>query len=280
MGTSWYLDVNRLARESPWAHGFMAAYAEKAPSPVGVGLLFLAVLVILAWLVARYDPERMAGVAWVGLGVFVALGVQQAVAPVLDEPRPYHVLRHVELLVQASSAPLPDARTAMAGAVVAGLFLARRRWLGSLALLAALLLAFARVYVGADYPADVAAGLGLGAAIELALWPFAAWLLRPPLESLAGSRVGALVSAGHGRQKQVRQSAAPKLGQARMPNERVMDALRVASEAARHAGNSAPPIRPTQPNGTGGEVSVSQAGPTGARQPHPSTREEARTATP
>lgn len=280
MGTSWYLDVNRLARKSHWAHGFMAAYAEKALSPVGAGLLVLAALIILAWLVARHDPDRMAGVAWVWLGALVALGVQQAVAPVLDEPRPYHALRHVELLVPASSAPLPDARTAMAGAVVAGLFLARRRWLGLLALLAALLLAFARVYVGADYPADVAAGLGLGAAIELALWPLSAWLLRPPLESLAGSRAGALVSAGHGRQKQVRQPAAPKLGQARMPNERVMDALRTASEAARRGGNSAAPNGSTQPNGTGGDVSVSQASPTGATQHHPSMREEARTATP
>ena len=279
MGTSWYLDVNGFARKSHWAHGFMAAYAEKALSPVGAGLLVLAALIILAWLVARYDPDRMSGVAWAGLGAFVALGVQQAVAPVLDEPRPYRALRHVELLVPASGSPLPDARTAIAGAVVAGLFLARRRWLGSLALLAALLLAFARVYVGADYPADVAAGLGLGGAIELALWPLCAWLLRPSLESLAGSRLGVLVSAGHGRQKRLRQPAAPKLGQARMPNERVMDALRAASEAARHSGNAAPPNGAAPPDSAGGDVSVPQASPAGAGH-RPSTREEARTPTP
>jgi membrane-associated phospholipid phosphatase len=280
VGTSWYLDVNRLARKSHWAHGFMAAYAEKALSPVGAGLLVLAVLIILAWLVTRYDPDRMVGVAWAGLGAFVALGVQQAVAPVLDQPRPYHALRHVLLLVPASGSPLPDARTAMAGAVVAGLLIARRRWLGSLALLAALLLAFARVYVGADYPADVAAGLGLGATIELALWPLCAWLVRPSLESLAGSRLGVLVSAGHGRQKRSRQPVAPKLGQARMPNERVMDALRAASEAARHGGNSAPPKGATQTDSAGSDASIQQASIAGAGQHPPSTREEARSATP
>ena len=240
MGTNWYLDVNRFARKSHWAHRFMADYAQKTLSPVGAGLLALAALLLIAWFVARYDPSRMASVAWGGLGAFVALGAQQALAPALDQPRPYNVLHHVELLVPASGSPLPDARTAMAGAVVAGLFLARRRWLAMLALLLALFLAFARVYVGADYPADVAAGLGFGAAVEVVLWPLCVWLMRPLLESFAGSSFGFLVSAGRVAPRPSRPQAPAKLGQARMPNARVMDALRAASEAARNANHATP----------------------------------------
>ena len=235
MGTSLYLDLNRLARRSQWAHGFMAAYAEKAASPVGAGLLVLAVLLLGAWLVARHRPEGVTGALWGGLGALVALGAQQLVAPLLDEAPPYRVLHHVELLVPASGAPLPDARTAMAGAVVTGLYLARRHGLASIALVAALLLAFARVYVGADYPADVAAGLGFGAAVELVLWPFCGWLLGRLVEGLAAGPLGVVVAAGNAAPKPSRQAPPLRLSQVGAPNARVIDALKAASEAARNA---------------------------------------------
>ena len=230
-----YLDLNRLARRSQWAHGFMAAYAEKGLSPVGVGLLVLAVLLLGGWLVARHRPEGVTGALWGGLGALVVLGAQQLVAPALDEARPYRVLRHVELLVPASGAPLPDARTAMAGAVVTGLYLARRHGLASIALVAALLLAFARVYVGADYPADVAAGLGFGVAVELVLWPLGGWLLGRLVEGLAAGPLGVVVAAGNGAPKPSRRVPALRLSQVGAPNARVIDALKTASEAARNA---------------------------------------------
>jgi undecaprenyl-diphosphatase len=53
----------------------------------------------------------------------------------------------------------------MAGAVAAGVILVSRR-LGLLATLAAVVMAFSRVYIAAHYPQDVAAGLGLGAAVS------------------------------------------------------------------------------------------------------------------
>jgi undecaprenyl-diphosphatase len=213
----------------------MAAYAEKGLSPVGVGLLVLAVLLLGGWLVARHRPEGVTGALWGGLGALVALGAQQLVAPALDEARPYRVLRHVELLVPASGAPLPDARTAMAGAVVTGLYLARRHGLASIALVAALLLAFARVYVGADYPADVAAGLGFGVAVELVLWPLGGWLLGRLVEGLAAGPLGVVVAAGNGAPKPSRRVPALRLSQVGAPNARVIDALKTASEAARNA---------------------------------------------
>jgi membrane-associated phospholipid phosphatase len=54
----------------------------------------------------------------------------------------------------------------MAGAVAAGVWLVSRR-LGLLATVAALLMAFTRVYVGAHYPGDVAIGLIFGAVVTL-----------------------------------------------------------------------------------------------------------------
>lgn len=237
MDTSWYLDVNRFARRTPSAHGFMTAYAQRALSPVGAGLLVLAALVIVAGLTSRGKLKYMLGVLVAGLGAFAALGLQQVIAPLIG-------LRHPEvanaqlLLPRDTGYALPDARTAMAGAVVAGLALSRRRWLAPVALAAALLLAFSRVYVGVAFPSDVAAGLGFGAAVAVVLWPIGAWVVGPVLSRLAGERVGVPVVVKRARPRPTRQHGSRRLAPARTPNTRAMDALRVASEAARHANTS------------------------------------------
>ncbi|MEP6855469.1 MAG: phosphatase PAP2 family protein, partial [Pedococcus sp.] len=54
-----------------------------------------------------------------------------------------------------------------AGAVAAGVLLAHRK-LGLATAVLAVLMAFTRVYVGAHFPLDVAAGLGIGAIVALA----------------------------------------------------------------------------------------------------------------
>ena len=238
MDTSWYLDVNRLARRTHWAHGFMKAYAERALSPVGAGLLVLAAVLLVGWLTARHHPERLPGVVLATIGALVALGLQRVVAPSLGLQHP-HLVKVELLLPRATSYALPDARTAIAGAVAAGFLLGRRWWLGSLALLAALLLAFARVYVGTDFPYDVAAGLGFGAAVELVLWPVGALLLRPVVSGPAAGHLGGLVTVKHSKAKAPRPLAVSRPLQTRMPNARAMDALKAASEAARSANGHA-----------------------------------------
>jgi membrane-associated phospholipid phosphatase len=69
----------------------------------------------------------------------------------------------------------------MAGAAAAGLWLVSRR-LGLIAVVAAVVMAFARVYIAAHYPWDVVAGLVLGALVALIGWA----LLRVPLTAVTG----------------------------------------------------------------------------------------------
>ena len=85
---------------------------------------------------------------------------------------------------------LPSDHAVMA-AVPAGVLLTHRR-LGVASALAALVMAFARVYVGAHFPLDVIVGLLLGSVITcpgyLAVRPVliwvVAWLTRTPLRPL------------------------------------------------------------------------------------------------
>jgi membrane-associated phospholipid phosphatase len=153
------LDVNRFARTTTWAHGFMKAYYQRLVPPVGAGLLVLALLVLAAWWSARHHPQHMAAVIWAALAGLAAFGVGEVLLQVLAERPPYTVMRGAEVLVtRASGYAFPDPRAALAGAVVFGLLVARRWRLAGLAALAALLLMFAGVYIGVDYPSDVGAG--------------------------------------------------------------------------------------------------------------------------
>ena len=160
--SSWYRSVNEFARDTSWAHGVLANYANWA------GLVLLALLLVAGWLLGRGRPDapRSTATAFlVGVGAVVALVANQAIGPAVARTRPCHALTHVEVLVHcASDSSFPSDHAMIAGAFAAGLLLLNRR-IGLAALLLALLLAFARVYVGVHYPSDVAAGLAIGAAI-------------------------------------------------------------------------------------------------------------------
>src|SRR5579875_302534 len=253
MGTSWFLDLNDFARNTPAAHGFMAYYAQEALSPLGAGLAVIALLIVSDVALARGEPRAFAGAACALAGGVATWALCLVCVPLLQEPHPYQSLAHVELLVPREGGyGLPDPRTAVAAAATAGLLLARRRRFGSAALAATLLLAFARVYVGADFPAEVAAGLGFGAAVELGVQPVAAWLLataRPRPRATVGGRPTAKARALRARpaRKLTRVRPATKLAQdGGVMSARVIDALKAASEAAHYA-NVAAPGPPQEP---------------------------------
>jgi membrane-associated phospholipid phosphatase len=107
----------------------------------------------------------MVAALWAPLGMLLAVAVNQPIVAGVHEARPYNNLHHILVLATRSTDPsLPSDHATMAGAVTVGLFLVSRR-LGALTAIAAILMAFARVYIGAHYPQDVIAGLALGALV-------------------------------------------------------------------------------------------------------------------
>jgi membrane-associated phospholipid phosphatase len=166
--------VNDLASSTPGLHPIVVDYAR-------YGVVIFAVLLLAGLISARSSSSRrLAAAAWACMATLLAVALNQPIGHVFHEARPY--VTHPHLLVLATPTAdfsFPSDHAVMAGAVTAGLFLVSKR-LGLLAGLAAITMAFARIYIAAHYPWDVLVGLVVGADIAILGWI----LLSGPLTTL------------------------------------------------------------------------------------------------
>lgn len=187
-----YMDVNRFARNTSFAHFFMREYA------IYGGVVLLGVTGLVAYWRARRsaNPKKAVdSVAWTAVGTLVALGLNQIVSHLVGRVRPYYTLKGVEVLVpKANDFTFPSDHATVAGAMIVGLLLSDLPT-GIVAAVLGLFLAFDRVYVGAHYPGDVIGGLIFGALVVMVLRPVGVALISRITGLLADSRLKFLVTS-------------------------------------------------------------------------------------
>jgi undecaprenyl-diphosphatase len=128
-------------------------------------VVFALVLVGL-WLTWRPTNQRAAFLA--GISALVALGIGQLIGMALPRPRPY-LTHQVNLLIAPTADTSFPSDHATLGFAVAVLVWRYNRRAGIALLFLALVLAFARIFVGAHYPSDVLGGAVLGALTSMAI---------------------------------------------------------------------------------------------------------------
>lgn len=136
--------------------------------------LFIAIVALwflVGWV--RGSPRDRQGAITALCAAGIALLANQVLAHLWVRPRPF--VSHpasVHLLAMHAADPSFPSDHAAAAFAIAAVLLACHRRLGSVCLLLAALICYARVYAGIHYPGDVAAGalIGLAAALILVLW--------------------------------------------------------------------------------------------------------------
>jgi undecaprenyl-diphosphatase len=154
--------INGLAGRSQAVDAIMIACAKFLP------VVFALVLVAL-WLTWRPTNQRAALLA--GISALVALGIGQLIGMAFLRPRPY-LTHQVNLLIAPTADTSFPSDHATLGFAVAVLVWRYNRRAGTALLSLALVLAFARIFVGAHYPSDVLGGAVLGALTSMGIAVF------------------------------------------------------------------------------------------------------------
>jgi undecaprenyl-diphosphatase len=136
-------------------------------------LVFVIVAIVaLTFLIPWRDRrlERRIGAVLATAAGGIALLIAQPIANAVDRTRPFITHPHATLLIHhANDAGFPSDHATGAFGLAMGLWLYDRA-IGALTLFLAVIVALARVYVGAHYPSDVVAGALLGIAVALVLY--------------------------------------------------------------------------------------------------------------
>lgn len=190
MDYTLYKDVNGLT-----GNGFADAVVKFIAQDLAIVMVALVALAFLAPWPAR-RAERRAGAVLATASAAVALLINQPLAHAINRLRPYLAHpAHAHLLIARSHDPSFPSDHATGGfALAVGLWLYDRT-LGTVLLVAAAVVSFARVYVGTHYPGDIVAGALMGGGVAVLL--FKVPITRRLIE-LVAARAGALWDGARG----------------------------------------------------------------------------------
>jgi len=151
--------INGWSGRSPALDALMIDSAKYLP-------VVFALALIALWLSWRSRNQWAALLA--GISTFVALGFGQLIGMAMPRPRPYLSHSVHQLIPPSLDTSFPSDHATLGFAVGVMVWRYNRR-AGAALLVLAVVMAFARVFVGAHYPADVLGGALLGGATSVGL---------------------------------------------------------------------------------------------------------------
>ncbi|MHA6759095.1 phosphatase PAP2 family protein [Streptacidiphilus sp. PAMC 29251] len=176
-GSLYHWFITQAQNAPHWFDNLISFYAS-----YGLGLF--ALMMIWCWWQAR--QARSAGTMALALAVPVAVVLayvaNDIIKSVFDEPRPCQVITSPTTIQPCPGVgdwAFPSNHSAISAAAAAAIWMISRR-LGAIAVLAALVMGFSRIWVGAHYPHDVLVGFLTGVVVAVPLM-LAARRYGPPL---------------------------------------------------------------------------------------------------
>lgn len=172
-GVSLFHLINGLAGHSTLFDEIMIFFAKDA-------LEIYAVLFVIAWFaLPKRDIEHRHALFIAGLSGVLALVINVVISHIWFRPRPFAILPHgtyTKLISHPADASFPSDHASGSWGFAAGSWGHSTKWISWTFTGIAILVLFARVYVGVHFPTDVLGGLVVGILSGKIMWRFSNFL--------------------------------------------------------------------------------------------------------
>lgn len=176
---SIYRLINGFAGHNRIVDAVMVFFAKDAPE-------IYAVLFVIAWFtLPKRDIQSRHALVVAGFSGILALAINVAISHIWFRPRPFAILpkgSYTELISHSMDASFPSDHTSGSFGFAAASWGETQKWIRYSFTIVAIVVMFARVFVGVHYPTDVLAGLVVGILSSRIAWKLSRYLF--PLTSV------------------------------------------------------------------------------------------------
>lgn len=171
--TTVYHAINGLAGHNHVFDHIMIFFAKDA-------LELYAFLFVLAWFVLpKKDINNRHALVMAGLSGAFALVINVVISHVWFRPRPFTIFHKgtfTQLIPHSPDASFPSDHASGSFGFAAGSWGRQKKWISWLFTIIAVVVMFARVYVGVHYPTDVIGGMIVGMIASQIIWRFSKFI--------------------------------------------------------------------------------------------------------
>lgn len=164
-----YHAINGLAGHNHILDDIMIVFAKYAVE-------IYAIIFVVAWFtLPKKDIKNRHALVVAGFSGILALLINVVISHVWFRPRPFTVLPHgtyTELVPHSNDASFPSDHTSGSFGFAAASWGKNQKWISYSFTILAVIVMFARVYVGVHYPTDVLAGMIVGVIASKIMWKF------------------------------------------------------------------------------------------------------------